>query len=125
MPAFNDRRQVDIDNVTIPQRHFIGDAVTNDFIHACTNRVGIRFVTQACGYVTVVHCVVVDQFVEFQRRDTGFHKWAHIIHHLCIEATGRAKSLAFFFGKIQWAFWFWFATQHVHDIQQKSPEPAH
>ena len=94
MPAGNDGREIEIDDVTVSQHIIAGDAVTDDFVDAGANRVGKAVVAQARGSVAVLNGVAVGQLVDLARGHAGSDMRSQEVHDFGVETAGGSQSIA-------------------------------
>lgn len=102
VPAVDDRRQVDVDNVAVFQFVLIWNSVTDDFVDADTTDVGVRRcsrrtrITQTRWRVTVIPRVLFQHFVEINCPRSGLDVRTDEVHQLGVETAGGAKVVSFF-----------------------------
>ena len=94
VPAFNDRREVDVDDVSFSQQVVVRDAVADHFVDAGANRVRVAVVAQAGRCVAVLDRVVVRQLVDLSGGNPCSDVWTEEVHDLSIESAGGSKGVA-------------------------------
>ena len=94
VPTADDGCQVDIHDVAVSQNVVVGDAVTDDFVDAGANGVGVAVVAQTGRSVAVLDRVVVGQLVNRLSRDAGADVWTQEIHHFGVEAARGSEGIA-------------------------------
>ena len=94
VPTADDGCQVDIHDVAVSQNVVVGDAVTDDFVDAGANGVGVAVVAQTGRSVAVLDRVVVGQLVNRSSRDAGADVWTQEIHHFGVEAARGSEGIA-------------------------------
>ena len=71
MPAVDDQRHVDVDDVAFAQRLVVGDAMADDVVDRGADRLAIAPIVQRRRIGIVVHREFEDELVERGRRDAG------------------------------------------------------
>ena len=94
VPAGDDARQVDVDDVTFSQDVIVGDAVADDFVDAGANRVGIAVVTQARWSVAMLNRVIVGQLVDPAGGDSRPDMRTQKVHDFGVETASGSKGIA-------------------------------
>lgn len=94
MPAVDDARQVDVDDVAVSQNVVVGDAVADDFVDAGANGVGVAVVAQAGRSVAVLDGVIVSQLVDLAGGDAGPDVRAQEVHDFGVETASGSQRVA-------------------------------
>lgn len=94
VPTIDDRREIDVDDVSLAQQVVVRDAVTNDFVDAGTNCVRVAVVTQAGGRVAMFERVVVGQLVDLEGGYTGSDVRPEVVHEFRVESAGGSEGVS-------------------------------
>ena len=79
MPAVDDGREINVDNVTCSQLVVAGNSMADDFVDASATAFGKSLIAKRRGYMTVVARVLFDMPVDFSRSHTSDHLWTNKI----------------------------------------------
>jgi hypothetical protein len=77
MPAIDDQRHIDVDDIAFTQRFVIGDAVAHHMIDRGAAGLHVAAVAQRGGYRFIVLGKLENDVIE----RLGRHAWHHGIHH--------------------------------------------
>lgn len=107
MPAVDDGREVDVDDVAIFQWCVVRNAVAHNLVHAGANHVRIRWsrrraaVAKARGCVTVVSRVFFGQLVQLSGGRPDSNGGSQLIQQLRIKPCGITETSGFFVGSVK------------------------
>ena len=91
--AIEDKRDVDIDDVTLAERFVAGDAVADDVVHRRAGRLAVAAIHERCGQRAAIEAERVDQPVDVFGRDAGLDLGAQHIETFGSEPPGLAHAL--------------------------------
>ena len=94
VPAINNGREIDVDDVSITQQVIVRDAVANYLVDAGANRIRVAVVAQAGGRVAMLDRAVVSQLVDLKSGDAWPDMRSEIVHQFGVESAGGSEGLA-------------------------------
>ena len=93
MPAVQDDRHVDIDDVALLERTVAGDAVADDVIDRGAERMAVAAIAEARGQGAVIERVFEGKSVERRRGHARLHFGNQKVQHLRRQPAGPAHAL--------------------------------
>src|SRR5690606_11733121 len=93
VPAVDDDRVVDVDDVALFQRLVAGDAVTDHMVDRGADGLRIALVAQARGHAAIVQGELADPVVQLAGGDPRLYVFADHIQRLGDEAAGLPHAL--------------------------------
>lgn len=94
VPAIDDGRDVDVDDIAVFQDRGIGDPVADDFVDANAATFGVLLVPQGGRLVAMIVGPLMDHFVDFEGRDSGLNVGPKEIHQFGVHAAGTPHHVA-------------------------------
>lgn len=110
VPAIDDGRNVDVDDIAFFESIIAGDPVADDFIDAGAAALGVAEVAFGGGDVTGGDGEIVDEGIDFGGGDTGFDEAAYIVHEAGIEFSSHAHRIPLAMTELEFAV----VLKHVH-----------
>ena len=92
VPAVQDHGNVDVHNITVPQRLVVGNTMTHDMIDGGADSVAIAAIAQAGGDRAMGDRVIVGDLVQFGGGDAGLDQRHQHVQHLGSQAAGLAHA---------------------------------
>ena len=101
MPAVDDRRYINVDDVAIFKDVVTGDPMANDVVNARAAALCVAQIAKRSGLVFMFGRIVINESINFAGRNPSHDLWSQIVHKLSVKATCTSHVIALGFSKLE------------------------